>query len=251
MTATKMRTRFAAKLVFCALVLMSPAFLYGQQGTCRMQWGAINGQRAVQGTVHTECSFVNGPWGNWGVTSNVGWASDGDQFMGWKRLDRHYQWNSCTNYPKYPPGNCNYYNSESCTEQVTWQGNGVHGGGWDYVFVSCPVDYDGDGACDAGGCLDASSYTLSNNWMSLYELDHAAGDDFVTTLYFPDTTAYLNCTVWGCYNNAAEWVSPWYSTNPSTGVTAQLTVAVINISFVDIFGQCAALAQSHPEYNCY
>src|SRR5262245_41999079 len=70
MTPTKLRTRVAAKLVLWAIVLMSPAFLYGQQGACRMQWGALNGQRAVQGTVHAECNFLNGPWGNWGVTSN-------------------------------------------------------------------------------------------------------------------------------------------------------------------------------------
>jgi hypothetical protein len=250
MTVTKMH-QIAARVLFCACILVNPAFLYAQQGACRMQWGALNGQRAIQGTVHAECGVLNGPWGNWGVTSNVGWIQDGNQFMGWKRSDGHYQWNSCTNYPRYPVGNCNYYNSASCTEQVTWQGNGVHGGAWDYVFVSCPVDYDGDGACDAGGCLDASSYTLSNNWMSLYELDHGAWDDFVTTLYFPDVTAYLNCTVWGCYNNAAEWASSWYSTNPSAGVSAQLTVAVVNINFVDIYGQCAQLAQSYPQYNCY
>jgi hypothetical protein len=239
-----------ALLVLALALEVFPSSLHAQQGACRMQWGALNGQRAVQGTVQAECS-VNGPWGNWGVTSNVGWVRDGDQFMGWKRLDGHYQWNSCTNHPRYPVSHCSYYNSANCTEQTTSQGNGVHGGGWDYVPVNCPVDYDGDGACDAGGCLDASSYTLSNNWMSLYELDHGLGDDFVTTLYFPDVTAYLSCTVWGCFNNAADWVASWYSTNPSTGVSTQLTVAVINISFVDIWGQCAQLAQSYPEYNCY
>ena len=250
MNVTKMSKWFAGKLVFCALVLMTPALLHGQTGACRMQWGAINGQRTVQGTVQEECS-LNGPWGNWGVTSNTGWVSDSNQFMGWKPLDGHYQWNSCTNYSRYPVGNCNYYNSESCSEQVTWQGNGVHGGAWENVLVSCPIDYDGDGACDAGGCMDMSTVTLSNNWMSLYELDHGVGDDFVTTLYFPDVTTYLNCTVWGCFNNAAEWAPSWYSTNPSSGVSAQLTLAVININFVDLFGQCTSLARSYPQYNCY
>src|SRR5262245_52386443 len=72
MNVIKMSKWVAGKLVFCALVLMSPALSYGQTGACRMQWGALNGQRMVQGTVHEECS-LNGPWGNWGVTSNVGW----------------------------------------------------------------------------------------------------------------------------------------------------------------------------------
>jgi hypothetical protein len=243
--------RPAIKLfVFAFAIEVFSSSLYGQAAACRMQWGALNAQRAIQGTVHAECG-LNGPWGNWGVTSNVGWIRDGDQFMGWNRLDSHYQWNSCTNSSRYPSGHCSYYNSAECTEQVTSQGNGVHGGGWDWVPVNCPVDVDGDGACDGGGCLEVSSYTLSNNWMSLYELDHGVGDDFVTTLYFPDVVTNLNCTVWGCYNNAADWVLPWYSTNPSTGVTSQLTLAVINISFVDSYGYCAQLARSYQEYNCY
>jgi hypothetical protein len=128
----------------------------------------------------------------------------------------------------------------------------IIGGYWDYLLTMCPYDSNGDGACDTGGCLYVSSYTLGNNWMSMYELDHPPllPHDFVTTLYFPDVTANLSCTPFSCSDGSSPWAGPSSSTNPTTGVTAQLAVAVINIAFIDTWGDCFNAGYENPRYWC-
>ena len=163
----------------------------------------------------------------------------------------HEQWMSCTNHSSTQTPNCNYYNASGCTQQETDNGNNSHGGAYDSISVSCPVDFDGDGSCDAGGCMGVSSYTLSNNWMSMYELDHGWGDDFVTTLYFPNVSVTLTCDVWGCDDVGSAWASPSSSTVPSTGVDARLALAVINIYFIDSYNTCEELAEYDESYDCY
>ena len=233
-------------LVLVGLLITVPSS-FGQ--ICKLQYGGVNAARWITGTVQTECGF-NGKFGNWGVTSNVGWISNGDQFQGWYPADGHEQWMSCTNHSSTQPPNPNYYNATGYTEQNTDKGNNSHGGGWDSIGVSCPVDSDGDGSCDSGGCMDVSSYTLSNNWMSMYELDHGWGDDFVTTLNFPNVSVTMTCDVWGCDDMGSAWVAPSSSTAPGTGVDARLALAVINIFFIYSGNTCEDLAELDERYDC-
>jgi hypothetical protein len=227
---------------------------YGQSGQCIMQVGAVNADRWVRGLVQTECAS-SPPWGNWGVTSNVGWRTNGDQFQGHEALGGHLQWASCAT--DFPPPDCDKYNRTNCTEQQSdapADPNNLHGGFWDYINVSCPYDIDANGTCDIGGCLDTANYTLSNNWMSLYELDHPLlllPHDLVTTLYFNDVTAYLSCDVWGCYDGSSAWEGESSQTSPVAEVSANLAVAVINIGFSDTWGQCADAGNYFPGYWCY
>jgi len=208
--------------------------LHAQNPYCQLQWGMINSDRHVSGQVNTECpiSWHTAGWGNWGVSSNVGRETDGNQFQGWRYIDQRYQWNSCTR--DHLQGDCNWYNANGCTEQQSATGNNAHGGGYDRLYVSCPADLDYDGIPDIGGCMDITSYSILNNFMSLYEQDWD-GDDFVTTLYFPSDccTAEFTCGVYGCGAAASPWSPSTYSTNPETGVSTQILTLVAWITFVD------------------
>ena len=56
---------------------------------------------------------------------------------------------------------------------------------------------------DSGGCadLDGQTFSVQNNYMTLYELDHSRwgiNDDLVQSLYFPDVSVTLECTVEAC-----------------------------------------------------
>ncbi|HXG33909.1 MAG TPA: hypothetical protein VNJ11_11125, partial [Bryobacteraceae bacterium] len=143
--------------------------------------------------------FHSAPFGNWGVDSNYGTRVDGDQFQGWHYGDGHHQWNSCTYFYPCPDSSCRYCNYPwpSCTDQKTIGAVNTHGSKYVDVWVSCPVDTDGDGDCDQGGCKDVWAYGENNNWVRLFELDfdifwcHA--DDYVDTLYFPPTEVNLFC----------------------------------------------------------
>ena len=205
------------------------------QGWCKIRYSGWNKNRKVMGPVSAECPSDGHsvPFGNWGVTSNVGHKFDGHQFQGWCRYhwacdnkgncSRHckdpwYQWNSCTTDPDWAPRNCTLYNSNDCTQQVTTRGDNTHGATETWVNVSCPTDSNGDGICDAGGCTGASSITISN-WMTLYELDPYGGrDDLVQSMYFPSVTVDLSssCTAMSCDPATSSWVSPnRYDSPPS------------------------------------
>ena len=78
----------------CSLVQLIPASLYA--GQCVFQVRMVNHNRYVYKT-EQECGiFHSSPWGNWGVSSNVGVKEDRNQFRGWYPLDGHLQWNSCS-----------------------------------------------------------------------------------------------------------------------------------------------------------
>ena len=73
-----------------------------------------------------------------------------------------------------------------------------------HFIVSEPVDDNCDGIMDSGGCadLDGLIYSIRNNFMTLYELDHSGigiNDDLVQSLYFSDVSGTLACTPESCF----------------------------------------------------
>ncbi len=96
------------------------------------------------------------PYGNWGVSSNVGTPVDGDQFQGWKAKDGHKQWNSCTS--EVPPPDCTHYNHASCTQQVTITGNNVYANMGIQYGVKCRWEINGQ---SGGGCKDLDGQTIT------------------------------------------------------------------------------------------
>ncbi len=190
---------------------------YSQAQVCRFLIDAFNKERDVWGPVHTECGagLHSAPFGNWGVSSNFGTKQDSHQFNGWCRYsyvcdnfsncktecqDPWYQWNSCTDIAQYSPPNCTLYNAGSCTTQTTVTGTNYYGGYYMDLSTDCPYDWDGDGQCDEGGCMDITSLSFGTNYMSIYELDWPDADDLVQTPYFPNTTrrAVTRALVVGC-----------------------------------------------------
>jgi hypothetical protein len=119
--------------------------------------------------------------------------------------------------------------------------------------VNCPYDYDNDGWCDQGGCLDALGYTSGNNWMTLYELDDwFGGDDLVQSVYYPQMSVTLNCNVWGCDGIASDWQVPSFYDTPSSPALeyAEMAVAVNYGTYQD--GEyCQQLRQWDTRANCY
>lgn len=204
--------------------------------TCQVSVGLFNHNRFVYDT-DEECSHFpwhSMPFGNWGVSSNVGGVRDADQFQGWEggcAPGSKVQWNSCAvdyvrpdpncqrlNFPKpgyffpWPPGypfadvfghnDCasGAYPCQ-CVDQVSpCDANRYGGRGWNYG-VSAPYDSDCDGSLDAGGCrdLDGLTVTVTGNFMTLYELDRPDGDDLIGTLYYPDVSIRLQCDVYSCW----------------------------------------------------
>lgn len=183
-----------------------------------------------------ECpGFHSAPWGNWGVSSNVGTKQDSYQFMGWKpdcnapASGDLIEWNSCTdsfrtpgehlNFPNpyvsypYPANGYPYsdpfthndyvppYGSSYYVDQYSPCGAGVYGGMQFYVGVSPAVDTNYDGIADQGGCKDLHGYGLrwSQNYMTMYELDPWSDDDLVESLYYPDLDVILDCTPYDCF----------------------------------------------------
>lgn len=272
----KTEKRISALLVLWFSVTAAP--LAAQ--VCRLSIGALNQSRKVLGPVNTECGGDphycpfwiwpehSIPYGNWGVTSNFGQKQDGHQFQGWchnsfvcdnygncgyQCEDGWWEWNSCTSNSQFSAPNCYIYNYNGCTQQATTTGIDVYGGYYIDLSTSCPYDWNGDGACDSGGCLNMSSYSSGTAWMTLYELDGCDEDELVQSLYFPSLTAYLTCDVSGCYAAGSSWVTPNFYDTPSWPplVDAQVAMAVNWGAYVDTNGYCAYLAQQDPRYNCY
>jgi hypothetical protein len=236
---------------------------------CTLSVTGLNRSRIVYGDVNVECGrdIHSAPFGNWGVSSNVGKTQDGHQFDGWCHnhyvcdnqgncqtscRDGWYEWNSCTDSPKFSPPNCTLYNAENCSLQVSSQDINVHGNTYLNVQTSCPFDSDGDGACDSGGCKDISSYTQPNHFMSLYELDPFDRDDLVQTLYFPQLSVSLSCDSWGCPISGSQWAgpvaydSPWWVPR----VYAEVAIVVGWGLFRDPAQVCRRLGARDSRYNC-
>jgi hypothetical protein len=180
------------------------------------------------GTIHSA------PFGNWGVSSNVGTKVDGGQFQGWNgtcAAGAKVEWNSCTNgyvrpdpdcrrlnyphptlsFPK-PPGyptsdiyahnNCaTGTNPCRCVDQVSPCGANDYGGFTQVYNVPAPFDSDCDGTYDTGGCryLDGRLITVANNFMTVYELDPLDDDELVQSLYYPNLTVRLKCNRESCW----------------------------------------------------
>jgi hypothetical protein len=259
-------------------VLLGESCLVAQQ-VCRVSLAGATRNRRVVGDVYAECpgDIINCipflpvehsiPFGNWGATSNFGQKQDGHQFQGWcnnswvrdnygnwklECRDGWYEWNSCYQSQWGPP-NCTLFNYASCYQQATVTGNNVHGTiGYD-VWTSCPYDWNGDGACDTGGCLNMTSMGTSNNFMTLYELDKCDEDELVQSLYFPATTAYTSCSIWGCSAAGSNWVTPTFYDTPSWPPIVYSEFALIynGAYFIDQNYYCEQLKMYDPRYNCY
>lgn len=200
------------------LMLVLTSFFFGaafpQVPKCLISYHMDNRNRHVHGEVAEECGWEgvcwhSPPYGNWGVDSNVGSRQNGDQFQGVFLTGGHYQWNSCTQGQWEAPS-CSYYNYNGCTEQFTVTGTNNYGGGFQSRTVNCPWLLNPNDEEYRGGCRDLNTFTVSNNFMSLYELDPGpicGADDFVQTLFFNNTSTALDCDAWGCGPSVGSWVS--------------------------------------------
>ncbi len=216
---------------------------------CIIQFNLRNADRYIWGAPwDAECFgdiSHSHPMGNFGVSSNFGDIRDSNQFPGWKyESDGTYEWNACKK--DYPPPNCRYYNTAGCTEQITWAPSygqyGNYGGGWYYIPVGCPIDWNHDGVIDAGGCLDLDgrAFTVRGNFMSIYELDPFLGildGDFIRTTYHPDLSVTLHCPSWRyCeavtsnrvfpYQWEDEWGVLWGPSDPEPNRLVNASIAL-------------------------
>ncbi len=231
-------------LIFVLLFLGSMVFESHAQNQCTVSVSMINHNRYAYET-DEECSGIHSvPWGNWGISSNVGSKQDADQFKGWRQPCSYtkVEWNSCAanesrpnecyrlNLPDpsgaypYPANGYPYsdsyawndwvppYGPDICVDQYSPCGFNGYGGTWIGYWVNSPRDYDCDGIFDSGGCLDlnGSAFTVQNNFMTAYELDPWDDDELVQTVYFPNVSVTLNCDVYGCTavgdNNYDGWL---------------------------------------------
>lgn len=73
--------------------------------------------------------------------------------------------------------------------------------------MNCPWEINGQ---SGGGCqdLDGWTITVSNNFITLYELDPWSTDDLVQSLYFPDLSITLSCDRYSCTAAPSPWVGP-------------------------------------------
>jgi uncharacterized protein (TIGR03437 family) len=230
---------------------------------CRLSVAGLNQSRRVTGAIQAECSspIHSTPFGNWGVTSNYGQKGNSHQFDGWchdQRVcdnagsckmvcqDGWFEWNTCTIDPLYSAPNCTLYNSAGCTEQATTMGINVHGTKTVDIPVRCPIDTNGDGVPDQGGCKDVAQYTTGTNFLSLYELDPVCCDELVQTVYFPSATIPLTCDTLGCASNSSPWLTPsaWDSPPAPGKVFAEMAALVNWGAFVDDRKACAVSAPS-------
>ena len=96
----------AATLTVVAVLAAAPWLAAAQQPPqCQTTAYIENKTRRLTGAVDVECNECiywpipmchSAPYGNWGVDSNLQSRTNDDQFRGWKNLDGHGQWNSCT-----------------------------------------------------------------------------------------------------------------------------------------------------------
>lgn len=247
--------------------VLSVASAYAQY--CMIQFNLRNADRYIWGAPwNAECSGLHSsPFGNFGVSSNVGDLQDSNQFPGWEyESDGTYEWNACKK--DYPPPNCTYYNAGSaCDEQVTWAPSygqyGNYGGGWVHFPVICPIDWNEDGVVDTGGCLnlDGQTFRISGNFASVYELDWPDSNDFIRTMYHPDLAVTLHCPSWYyCEAVASGWVFPyqwqdewgvlWDPSDPEQNrlVNASIALEVVGGRFR--YDDCETACRYAPDNPC-
>lgn len=249
-----------ARLLFGFVVVTAGAVpAIAQQGLCRLSITMLNSTRHVVGEVNTECSWPRAPFGNWGVESNFGDRNNTTQFAGWKWTDNKQQWNSCTSEHLRDAGDsCLYYNHDSnangyCDDQLS-SAEYSYGTVWvDYV-VSCPYDSNRDGICDWGGCSNIWSFSVSGQYLELWEIDDLDFDDYVGNLTVHSgccTVSNLSCNPRSCYTHYSQ-IYPTISCYPgSLNTTANVRMRVDWGSFIDNSGICAQLGHWDPGYNCW
>ena len=230
-----------------------------------MSVAGLNRNRKVLGNVNAECPHPlhSSPFGNWGTTSNFGGKINGHQFDGWCHdtrvcdnsgncrnvcRDGWYEWNSCTDHPDFRAPNCDLYNDGDCNLQKTTQDVNVMSTRNVSIPVRCPLDTNGDGVFDAGGCKDLAFYDPGVNFVSLYELDPLSTDELVQTLYFPATPVALHCDINNCPAAGSNWVQPINFADPPVPQRAFAEMAtVVNFgNFSDPNRVCPTVA---PEFR--
>lgn len=162
-----------------------------------------NDQRRVFGQVNAECpvGFPIGhsaPFGNWGVVSNYGHASNGTQFAGWKGVWYKKQWNSCT-VGHYRPPDCRYYNASGCRTQAAYPDN-------ERIYSATRWAM---GLSD-WTCRRAAGHviTISGLFMRLHELDWPDDSELVTVLRYPDVNVRMECRTSSSCSGRSNWYSP-------------------------------------------
>ena len=204
----------AIAAVFAVAVLIAPLTprpieAQGHGGYCREDWSVQTRLRRLTGRVMVECGdecFLgichSAPFGNWGVDSVFSERHDGAQFRGWRVIDGHRQWNSCTERYQDAP-----YTNDGRGRQRADPDDPENAGGRSYRSVL---------AC-AGRVPEVRTFT--NAKLQLYELDWPVGDDDVTTLRYGTVNLRISCSdAWNCSGE-----TPWLTQRSvdSTGVSAQ------------------------------
>ena len=206
---------------------------------CLITYSGENHQRVINAdaNINAECGGDghSAPFGNWGVTSNYGKARDANQFAGWHKGKvtgtgrSNWQWNSCTTHIKYAPPNPAYYNDNGYTSQRSTRGLQSYGEQVHRIPLPCQGDPPIYPLPSLVGCTASSvpsSWSINNNFMSLYELDWN-GKTLVTTLCFPKTTVKIkSCNYWGCIAGVSKWEDVSSSTNPGSKVDSQMRMSV-------------------------
>lgn len=203
-------TAFATTLLIAPL---TPQPVTAQHASfCRTEKALENRLRRVRGRIMVECGNEcpvwplpfchSAPFGNWGVDSKFGPTTNRDQFRGWKNLDGHGQWNSCTaNYR-------NDFNDGPGRQKAAPD---------DPEFVASDISADWT-ACSY---VTPEVHTERNVEMVLYELDWD-GNDHITTLEYGDIDVQITCSnIWHCRGE-----SPWRRQRSSdlTRVTAEARI---------------------------
>jgi hypothetical protein len=213
------------------------------QPRCVIRVEPVNHNRYAYHTSE-ECDggFHTAPWGNWGVNSNVGRRTDTDQFKGWRQncSNTKVEWNSCSTdllyrslpflnfpsrdtyigYPLFYPWRDNYawndfvapWGTSYNVDQYSPCGWNSYGSATLTIPVTARQDTNGDGIFDKGGCADlhGKPFTLTGNFMSVYELDSPDPDDHIQTMLFPDLTVMLRCTPDACFQMGDRNSDGWH-----------------------------------------
>lgn len=200
----------SAIIVLIAPLTPRPIEAQGHGGYCRADWSVETRLRRLTGRVMVECGDEcvllwchSAPFGNWGVDSMFSERQNSDQFKGWKPIDGHRQWNSCT---------AQYYDGP-----YTNNGRGRQKADPDDTETAGERNWKryGSGPCDD---VLPEVRTFADTALRLYELDRGR-DDHVTTLRYGTVNVRINCSdAWNC---SAE--TPWLTQRSvdSTGVSAE------------------------------
>jgi hypothetical protein len=153
--------------------------VYGYTAVVRVHVGFFTAERKVT-EMNVECSWPHTPpWSNFGVESPYGSRQDSDQFAGWNvpSGDNELQWNACTD--GWPPPDSSFYNADSYTTQ---ESNGARL----YAYVAWS---------EPGSCvqqIQGETFTVGSTWAEVWDLDSNWPDEYLSTLYFPETKILIN-----------------------------------------------------------